>query len=82
MKALIKLRAEADDTTGSIIRLWLRVHTCTLFFQIKILLYYFPSNDYPIPGAHPGFLERGFLYIKVCGWGWGGSLLLILSHFS
>ena len=28
-------------------------------------------------GADPGFLERGFIYIKVCGFA-----LLILSHFS
>ena len=31
-------------------------------------------------GADPGFLERGFIYIKVCvGWGFA---LLILSHFA
>ena len=29
------------------------------------------------PGADPGFIERGFMFIK--GWGFA---LLILSHFS
>ena len=30
-----------------------------------------------------GFLERGFIYIKVCVWGGGGGFaLLILSHFT
>ena len=24
-------------------------------------------------GADPGFLERGFIYIKVCVWGGGGG---------
>ena len=30
-----------------------------------------------MPGADPGFLERGFIYIKVCG-----LALMILSYFS
>ena len=32
--------------------------------------------DYSISGAYPGFLERGFICIKVCGFA-----LLILFHF-
>ena len=43
-----------------------------------------------LAGAAPGFLDMGFIYIKVCGFvcvwggggGGGGGALLILSHFS
>ena len=36
-----------------------------------------------IAGADPGFLEKGFICIKmcVCVLGGGGVVLLILSHF-
>ena len=35
-------------------------------------------------GADPGFLERGFICVKmcVCVCGGGGSQLQVLSHFS
>ena len=36
-----------------------------------------PSHAILVPGADPGFLERGFVSIKV----WGFALM-ILSHFS
>ena len=37
------------------------------------------------PEADPGFLETGFICLKVCvcgGGGGGGFAMLILSHFS
>ena len=36
------------------------------------------TTDPPRSGADPGFLERGFICIKVCVW---GVTLLILSFF-
>ena len=41
------------------------------------------ENDFhlPTPGADPGFLERQFIYIKVCVCGGGGHFVDFISFF-